>query len=415
MKPLSPKIIRWALVVVMMVWFGVFGLFPSAYPYVGVLHYGVWFLDTFAILAANDAVVLGIDPYRPNLLDYFNRPHVYSPWWLELHRLGLGRAQIYLVGWTLNLSFFAAALARLRPLSRGEALWYAAIVGAPPILLGINRANNDLLIFILLAPVVACLLDARRMVRLFAAVLIVIAAGLKFFPAAAGLVLLSSISVDAREVRARLVVVSLGLILVFANIAPDLPKVFAYLPKAEGLMTFAAGNLPKSLGLSPKVTQWAVLALAMLWVAWVWRSDWTKHWYIRPESQASWLSFVLGGVLLTGCFFTASNFGYRWVFGIWMAPLLWWLPRDPTAPIAVRRWARVTALLFIYIVWSDGFFSAAVRLGRSWITPETGEKIFVKFLAVQQPITWMFFAAVLVFLTHFTREGFRAILAREKV
>jgi hypothetical protein len=98
-----------------------------------------------------------------------------------------------------------------------------------------------------------------------------------------------------------------------------------------------------------------------------------------------------------------------------MAPLLWWLPRDPTAPSAVRRWARVTALLFIYIVWSDGFFGAAMRLSLSWIAPETGEKIFNNFLVVQQPITWMFFAAVLVFLTHFTREGFRAILGRETV
>jgi hypothetical protein len=56
-----------------------------------------------------------------------------------------------------------------------------------------------------------------------------------------------------------------------------------------------------------------------------------------------------------------------------------------------------------------------MRLSLSWIAPETGEKIFNNFLVVQQPITWMFFAAVLVFLTHFTREGFRAILGRETV
>ncbi len=37
-----------------------------------------WFLDSRAILAANDAARMGADPTQPNALDPFNRPHVYS-------------------------------------------------------------------------------------------------------------------------------------------------------------------------------------------------------------------------------------------------------------------------------------------------------------------------------------------------
>jgi hypothetical protein len=412
MKPWQAGNFRWLLVAVVAVWFGGFALWPAAFPYVGVNHYGVWFLDAFAILASNDAVVRGLDPYVPNPLDYFNRPHVYSPWWLELHRLGLGRAQILAVGWTLTLGFLAAALGRLRPQSLREAGWYAVIVGAPPVLLGVNRANNDLLIFALLAPVVPCLLDGRRTVRLFALVLIALAAGLKFFPAAAGLVLLAAGCGDARETRARLALAALALVLVAAHIAPNLPQVVGILPKAEGLMTFGAVNLPAALGLPAGMAKWAGLVGAAAWVTAVWRARWTEAWRIAPEAQAAWLGFVLGGVLLTGCFLTGTNYGYRWVFGIWLAPLLWRLRRDAMVPCAVQRWARITAGLLVFSIWADALLSTLLRLARPWISAEKAWRIADTFFALEQPLTWAFFAGVLVFLTHFVREGLGALLGR---
>lgn len=412
MKRLSQPKLRWALVAVVAAWFGGFALWPATFPYVGVNHYGVWFLDAFAILASNDAVTRGLDPYVPNPLDYFNRPHVYSPWWLELHRIGLGRAQILAVGWTLSVGFLAAAVGRLRPQSRNEMWWYAAVVGAPPMLLGVNRANNDLLIFILLMPVVPCLLDARRIVRLFAVVLISMAAGLKFFPAAAGLVLLASVRGDAKEIRTRLALAALALVLVAANIAPNLPQVVGILPKAEGLMTFGAVNLPRSLGVPADMAKWIGLAGAAGWVTTVWRARWTEAWRIPPEAQAAWLGFVLGGALLTGCFLTGTNYGYRWVFGIWLAPLLWRLMHDSEAPRAVRRWAGITAALLVFSLWADALLSTLLRLARPWVSPEMAWRIADTFFALEQPLTWAFFAGVLVFLTHFVREGIGALLGR---
>lgn len=414
MKSLLAGQLRWALVAVTVAWFGGFALWPAAFPYVGVNHYGVWFLDAFAILASNDAVARGLDPYVPNPLDYFNRPHVYSPWWLELHRIGVGRAQILAVGWTLTVGFLVAALGRLRPQSLREVGWYAVILGAPPMLLGVNRANNDLMIFVVLAPVVPCLLDARRTVRLFAVVLIALAAGLKFFPAAAGLVLLASVQGDAREIRARLALAALALVLVAANIAPNLPQVVGILPKAEGLMTFGAINLPASLGIPAGIAKWVGLLCAAGWVTAVWRARWTESWRIEPEAQAAWLGFVLGGVLLTGCFLTGTNYGYRWVFGIWLAPLLWRLWRDPTALPAVRRWARIVAGLLVFSLWADALLSTLLRLARPWVAPERAWQIADTFFALEQPLTWAFFAGVLFFLTHFVREGLGALLGRAR-
>jgi hypothetical protein len=90
--------LRWILAVVAAAYFSAFGFFPAAFRYLGVNHFGVWFLDSFALLASNDALARGLDPYAINPLDYFHRPHVYSPWWLHLGDLGLTRADNLRVG-----------------------------------------------------------------------------------------------------------------------------------------------------------------------------------------------------------------------------------------------------------------------------------------------------------------------------
>lgn len=412
MNDLSPG--RWHLwfAVVAAAWFASFAVFPDLYRCVGVLHYGVWFLDSFAILASNDAVARGLDPALPNPLDYFNRPHVYTHWWLGLHNLGLTRAHNLWLGLAWVGAFFASAMAVMRPRGWREALWYLAVLGSSPILLGVNRGNNDLVIFALLAPVVPCLLDGRRLVRLVAVALIALAAGLKFFPAAAGLVLLAGAGVTVKEVRERLVLAVLALALVAVDLAPDLAGIGQLTPKARGLMTFGAANLPANFGLSPGNATLFGLLVAVVVVALCWRSRWFEGWTIAPGETAVWLTFVLGAVLLAGCFFTGTNFGYRWVFAVWLAPLLWRLPRDPTAPKRVRRLAGVTAGLLIISLWADALVSAGLSGLGERMPPATGRQIVEGFFALEQPVTWAFFVCLLAFLTQFARESVRGLLTR---
>lgn len=394
-------------------WFATFAFFPELYRAVGVLHYGVWFLDSFAILASNDAVARGLDPVAPNALDYFNRPHVYTHWWLGLRHLGLTRAHNFTVGVVVVAAFFVAAVAFLRPRGLREALWYLAILGSSPVLLAVNRANNDLVIFALLAPVVPCLLDGRRVVRMAAIALIAVAAGLKFFPAAAGLVLLAGVGVTTREVRERLGLAVLALAVVGVSLAQDLAAIGKLAPKATGLMTFAAANLPAELGLTGFYGAAFTVAGMAAVGAFFWRVRWFDGWVIAPSETGVWLSFVLGAVLLAGCFFTGTNYAYRWVFAVWLAPLLWRLPREAAAPVAVRRFAAVTAGLLMVGLWADPLLSAVLGALAERVPLETAKKIAGVFFAVEQPLTWAFFACLLGWLTYFTREGVRRVLGRE--
>ena len=405
---------RWSLVlgVVMAAWFLSFGVWPELYCLVGTTHYGVWFLDTFAILASSDAVARGLDPYVPNPLDYFARPHVYTHWWLRLHDLGLTRASNFWVGLTVVAAFFLTAVAGLRPRSWRELIWFGAMLGSPPVLLAVNRANNDLVIFVLLAPVVPCLLDGRRLVRMAAIVLIAVAAGLKFFPASAGLILLKGAGVAVREVRERLILAVAALALVGYDLAGDIAGIGKLAPKAFGLLTFAATNLPAEMGVSRGYCSAMGLVLAAGIVVGFWRSRCFEGWVISRGETGPWLSFVLGAVVLTGCFLMGTNFSYRWVFALWLAPLLWNLRNDAAAPQSVRRLGAWTAGLLGVSLWADGLVSAILGGVQGVIGLTQAEKIARVFFAIEQPVTWTFFACLIGFLTHFTKEGVRNLQGR---
>ena len=97
---------------------------------------GQWFVDTDVLLAASDAHALGRD-----------EPLWYSDWWLQLHALGLSRADTLGLGLGLAVVFLLVALLVLRPENLSEAVFCWLVLCSPPVLLGVNRANMDLLIF----------------------------------------------------------------------------------------------------------------------------------------------------------------------------------------------------------------------------------------------------------------------------
>ncbi len=397
----------WTFVVIAAGYFASFAFYPGLFLIVGVNHYGVWFLDSFAILASNDALARGLDPYVPNALDYFKRPHVYSHWWLELGKLGLTRADNSWLGLSLVVAFLTAVVARLRPREPREVLWYLAILCSSPILLAVERANNDLVVFVLLAPVVPCLLQANRWVRLLPVALIAVAAGLKFYPAIAGLVLLAGS--DRSEVRGRLCIAVVALAVVGVNLVPDLTQFSGLAPRANGLMTFGSVHLFEAFGHSgwraTALGLSSVIAVVVMFV----RLRVFAGWEIAKADRADWLAFTLGAALLTGCFFTGTNFGYRWVFALWLAPLLWRLPRDARAPKSVRRFATLTGVLLVWALWADGVASAALARFSDTLPADTLMRRADIFFLLEQPLLWGFFATLLGWLAHFTRSGLRTI------
>ncbi len=377
-------------------------VFPGLFRVVGISHFGVWFLDSFALLASNDAITRGLDPYAVNPLDYFHRPHVYSPWWLHLRDLGLTRAQNFGFGLTVVIAFLSAAVVRLRPKSGRELGWYVAILLSSPVLLAINRANNDLIVFVVLAPVVPCLLSPQRAWHWVAVGLIAVAAGLKYYPAIAGVVLL--FGEDRKEVRVRLAFAVVLLALVALSVAPDFSRVAPLLPKADGLMTFAACKIFESVGMKASTAKLVGLLSGVVIALLSLGSKTFVGWQVKREERGDWLSFLLGAALLAGCFFTGTNFAYRWVYALWLAPLLWSVARDAAAPQAVRRFTKLTGVLLLLGLWLDPLVSSALTLLQTHFGVQSVERWAAIFSLFEQPLLWALFACLLAYLAHFVRE-----------
>jgi hypothetical protein len=400
----------WLLVVLTAGYYASFVVFPGLFPFVGVVHFGVWFLDTFAILASNDALARGLNPYAPNPLDYFGRAHVYSHWWLGLGRFGLGRGDVFWLGVIQVGAFFVAAVTGLRPRSWGEAGWYLVVLCSSAMLLIVNRANNDLVVFLLLLPVVPCLLDRRRIVRLFPAFLIAVATGLKFYPAAAGLVLLAG-PAGSGEIRTRVVVAALLLLAVGINLMPDLARMGVVVPKADGLMTFGLVNLLTPLGLAGAGALAATLGFVAGGVFLF--TPIFRGWEIPAEHRADWLRFVMAASVLTGCYLTGTNYAYRWIFSLWLAPFLWRIAWETVSPPRLRKFARLTGALLVVMLWTDpGVAFVLTALKGSVAGPVLRHWADLVFL-VEQPVACAFFACLLGWLAYFVRDRVPALLRRD--
>ncbi len=127
-------------------------VWPVTMAWLGIpLAQGRWFADLYSLLATSDAFALGLDPYRPNPLDPLHAPHWYTDWWFWLHDIGLTRSDASWLGLAGNLLFLAATVVLLRPAGGGEILVGWLLVASPAVLLGLNRANPDLVIVALFA------------------------------------------------------------------------------------------------------------------------------------------------------------------------------------------------------------------------------------------------------------------------
>lgn len=380
---------------------------PKLFFVLGVEHFDRWFVDTFALLASNDAVGRGLNPYANNPLDYFGRPHVYSHWWLHLRDFGLTRADSQWLGLSLVITFLLAALWRLRPQAPGQLLWYLSVLCCSAVVLAVDRGNNDLVIFILLSPLVPCLLSRHRWVRLLAPFLVMVAAMLKYYPAAAALLMLAY--ADRSELRSRLLIMLLLLAVAAYSVAGDLAGFGPIAPQPSGLMAFGAVGLFNELGWTGWGPKLVVAGIGLASVLVCWRRQILGDWEPAPSQRSDWLHFMLGSVLLAGCFFTSMNFAYRWIFSIWLAPALWLLPRDPGTPAPVRKLARAAMWLLVLMLW---WSPVSCFIVNRFIGVLPGPKIMKlaewAFL-LEQPFDWAFFLCLLVFLTHFTRRGLAAL------
>jgi hypothetical protein len=303
----------------------------------GIEHFAdkPYFLDLVAVLAAGQAQAAGIDPYvPPNPFDPFGRPHVYGPWWLAGGRLGLTVADARWLGPLLALAFVATAAAVLAPRRPAATLVALALLVSPPVLLGLERGNNDLVIFLLLAAAGALLARREKLGGPAGAALVWLAAGLKIYPVAA-LPMLAARAGPRGRTLARVAVAGVFCAAVFLLWRADFARAARHQPEPDTIFAHGLGVLrgmaewpervPAAARAAAAGAQWAVFGAALASAAWFFGRRARALWTLVPTTGATAALFVGGGAAWCACWLANTNYPYRAV--LLLLPARLWVAR----------------------------------------------------------------------------------------
>lgn len=371
-------------------------LFPAVPEKLGMVMMDHPYLDSHAILAAGDAARAGMDPWRPNPLDTFGRPHCYSSWWLVTGQLGLSRADNTWIGPLWQVSFLAAAVIVLRPMTVRGMIVAATALFSPPVILGVSRANNDLLIFTVLVAGLLALASGRRYPTAAFATSVVLATGLKFYPLAAAAALLS---LRPRRHAIAALIITLGLAGA-ALLTTQMDRALAAAPSPLGIMTFGHQTAMRMAGLEGPAARAVALmvipALGLLWLA----RGWAPRFSRKEHPGLPEAAFLAGAAILVVCFLAAGSYAYRLIFILLTLPHL----ASPNSGPA----GKATLALLITVMWMDGIFE--------WVTGTWLEgagagiiNAFVEiWLVASQSIAWLTVSLLAAGLLEYGRSFLKA-------
>jgi hypothetical protein len=316
------------------------------------------FLDIHAVLAAAECHRQGVDVYLVNPCDALGRVHVYSPFWLVVTPAFFDTRATAWVGSSLDLLVILSLAAVLRPAKRGELLILGLAVLSPVTAYALERANCDLVVFLLV--LWGSVLDRRPYpYRIGCYALYLLAGLLKYYP----LVLLALVVRERRRDALWIVGLAGATVLLLAAADPvALAKALANIPRLSYFAdSFSALNLPYGLAeelASPRHRPiGAVLLLGLLLAVAAARTRRTVALLDaaalgRTGAEAECLT--VGALLLVACFLVAQNVDYRGIYLLLVMPGLIGL-RRAAEDAAVRRFLTRTIAAVLFLAWEEFF------------------------------------------------------------
>ena len=388
---------------------GAHSLYFGVLPLLGVEPFSFPFLDTHAILAAAECGRQGIEVYLSNPCDALGRPHAYSPLWLTIVPRSLGTGATGWVGASLDLVFLLSLIVVLRPRTGRELLILGAAAVSPMTVYALERANNDLLIFLLVV-CGAMLFSLPRPYRLFSYGLFVAAGLLKYYP----LVLLILVARE-RPRDAGVTAAAAGFTLILFGLAfySELKTALASIPAASSYFTdaFSARNLPfgfaEALAGGADRILIAVSLLSALSGLAVARMIRTVR--LLGREQLDWAAgetqfLVIGGLLVAACFLAGQNIAYR---GILLLPALSGLVcfRRSIKDREVRRFCGQMIAAVLFVMWEELFRRALHAI----VSPVPGEGLSsraeVFFWIGRELVWWWLFVGLAALVLSFLRRS----------
>jgi len=313
------------------------------------------FADWHAVLSAVDCHKLGLNVFAENPCDHWFRKHVYGSLWLQLGNLGLGLRDVLWLGFIINAVFMVTAVVLVRPSNGSELLIGAAILLSPTIMLAIERANNDLIVFELVALTASLVASRHRHSQIGGLLVTTLAAFLKFYPAA----LFAAIPLVARTRKEFLIAVVGGVCLLSVWIyvsVHELVLLLPLVPRPGGL--FATGSTLLFEYICPTCPIFGI-SLVVATIAGTGAYLLSRNVSVTPlsagMSRRCFVQFWLGLTVLLSTFLVNSNFDYRWVFFILLVPMLFDLRRQPLVNKLTKQLIVLILGFTLMVMWSGAF------------------------------------------------------------
>jgi len=330
----------------------------------GVPPIGTSFGDLYLFPAAAHGFAVGGNPYLSNPSDPWRRLYNYPRIWLSFMRFSF--RSVPWVGLTLDAAWLAALAIVWGRLSVGEGAVAGLLAISPAALLALERANSDLIIFLLIVLALLCLRQRWNV----PAWLIYLACGvLKIFPIAAALTFLRGgwrravwwIGAELTALGLWALLRKDEIRLVLRN-TPDGGPGISY--GATVLTTIANQNFGARTGNYDHFDSYRWIAsfvagALVLMLGWAgWRRS-SGGWPLSspeksraestPDADPKLDAFRAGGAIYLLTFVAGSNFDYRRIFLLLCLPWLW--PRAAGSPFRILK--LITLGCVIFGLWAN--------------------------------------------------------------
>ncbi len=330
--------------------------------HIGVSHMKPLFADLHAVLSAIECHGRGLNVYDTNPCDVASRVHVYGSLWLELGALGLGAAHLFSKGFLVNIVFMAISVWLIKPSSRREFVVSALILLSPAVTLGVERANNDLIVFSLLAGAAVLFTKPQQTAQVSGLIVIYLSALLKFYPS---ILFAAAVIIAKRNKKNFLITVAIstGLFIIWlATNYAELLLVKTIVPKpldfyatgARALLAYVGRPYPWILTV-PAIWLWmgfmVLIATVSITLAYRLKLSGTSH----TKSTLNYVLFIFGLLVLFSTYAINSNYDYRWIFFIFTVPLLFEIKRTALNEKLPRRLVSSAFIFALITMWTEAF------------------------------------------------------------
>ncbi len=315
------------------------------------------FADMRCVTSGLDAARAGYDPIRKNPFDHWLRPMNYPRIWLFLSKTGISEKYTEIIGIFLAFCFYCC-LYKLIPSinSSWEVLIYALLILSPAMILGIERGNNDLVIFILLSIAVV---DFSRK-KWFFYTMILFCSLIKLFPIFAFLAAFK----ESCKVFLRILIIFgsiFGFYILF--IWKDILLLYKVTPRPDH---FSFGHQvifhnfkhlfdQGSIDFISWLSTFAVLFLAFLMAKY-------SRWNLQAKPNHI-IPFCIGTGIYLGTFLIGRNWDYRLMFLLFCVPQLFEWSKN--SDVQLKRIAWFSLICMIISFWSL-FFEKNFHIAFSW-------------------------------------------------